>query len=242
MSEPAFGRRPAPDSRDKPFRFGLMLDPLREQFFPKGLPEGARHYRPGPVLDQLSTGTCVAHAWTSRFNGAPTMQKLPFGPYDLYRKIVLNDEFTDNDFEATASDDQLQSGTSVRGGAKTGQALGYVKNYLWTTDVEDVRAWHLAGFGTVVLGTWWKTDMLDADSHGIVHVSGLNEGGHSYVTTGWNDRLRYNGRYVRACRCQNSWGSGWGQKGRFWILADDLQKLISDDGECCAPTEQRVTP
>lgn len=217
-----------------------LLDPLTQDFFPTGLPEGARHYRPGPVLNQGSTGTCVAHAWTGRANAAPIMQKLAGTPFDLYREIVLLDEWSDNDSEATAPDAELQSGTSVRAGAKAVQKRGILKSYLWATSVEDVRAWHLAGFGGIVFGTSWMTGMMDTDAHGVVHATGGVEGGHSYESTGWNDRLRYNGRYVRACRGQNSWDRDWGENGRFWILEDDLAKLIADDGEACAPTEQKL--
>jgi C1A family cysteine protease len=36
---------------------------------------------------------------------------------------------------------------------------------------------------------------------------------------------------------QNSWGKGWGQKGRAWITFNDLEALIEDYGEACVATE-----
>ena len=238
---PPLGRRHAPDDRDKRYPMRLMLDRVSE-FFPRGLPPGTRHYRQGPVLDQGNTGTCVAHGWAGWSYGAPIMTK-PSAfpkPYDLYREIVKVDEYDDNDFEATAPDDQLQLGTSVRGGAKVLQSQGHVANYLWAESVEDVRAWHLAGFGGVVLGLNWTKDMFEPDVHGVIHYTGPVAGGHCIKTTGWKDDFHYNGRIVPAVRILNSWGTSWGDGGRAWILADDFAKLLADDGEACAAVEQKV--
>lgn len=220
----------------------LRLDPLREQFFPQGLPPGNRHYFSGPILDQGETGTCVAHGFTSKVNAAPIMQKLPISTYDLYRKIVGVDEWAENDVEATAPDSQLQSGTSVRAGAKTLVSMGYAQNYLWAESAGDVRAWMLAGFGGVVMGTTWRSGMMRTDAEGFVSFSGSDVGGHAYYINGWNDRVLHNGKRIAAARGQNSWGRAWGQSGRFWIAMEDLEKAIADRGEACALTEQRVGP
>lgn len=218
----------------------LRLDPLRQVFFPEGIPPGNRHYWSGPILDQGNTGTCVAHGWTAKVNAAPIMQKMALTPYDFYRRIVQVDEWADNDYEATAPDSDLQSGTSVRAGAKTLVTLGYAKSYLWAESAADVRAWILAGFGGVVIGVNWYTGMMSTDGEGFLTVSGRPEGGHCVYLNGYNDKVRHNGRTVAAARGQNSWGKDWGQKGRFWIDVDSLQRLIAEDGECCALTEVRI--
>lgn len=237
---PGFGRLVAPDERDKQFPMRLMLDPLRDQFFPRGIPPGNRHYFSGTVLDQGETGTCVAHGWTAKVHAAPIMQKMSVTPYDFYRRIVAIDEWSDNDFEATAPDSQLQSGTSVRAGAKMLVQLGYAKQYLWAESAEDVRAWILAGFGGVVMGTWWTNTMMNTDAEGFVSYTGSRVGGHAWYINGWNDKVRHNGVNVPAARAQNSWGMAWGQKGRFWITRDDLERAISENGEACALTEQKA--
>jgi len=242
-----FGRRFIPDARDAEFSVRRRLDPLRAEFFPKGLPPGTRHYRQQAPLDQGNTGTCVAHAWAGWAYGAPLMTKrtaLPT-PYNLYREIVAIDEWDDNDHEATAPDDELQSGTSVRAGVQVLRKRGHVANFLWATDVEDVRAWHLAGFGGMVLGTWWTTGMDRPDADGVMHYTGSQLGGHAYKTAGWTDTLRVRSstlRIRRAARVLNSWGPSWCQGGRAWVLDEDLQKLIDDQGECCAAVEQPVAP
>ena len=245
--EYGLGRRPAPDERDRRFGANLVLDPLLDQFFPRGLPEGTRHYRQGPVLDQGSTGTCVGHAWCGWAYGAPLMTKPAQidSPFNLYRQMVAIDEWADNDHEATAPDSGLQSGTSVRAGVRVLQRQGRVKSYVWMTKVEQVRAWHLAGLGGVVLGTDWTHTMFYPDGDGVIRYQNRVVGGHAYKTTGWTDTLKVRFstlRTLRAARILNSWGRGWGQNGRAWLPEDDLQRLIDAQGECCAATEQLVQP
>lgn len=238
-----FGRKVAIDPRDLNYPMSLKLAPAMEQFFPRGIPPGARHFLPAPpIIVQGNTGTCVAHGCTSYINAPPYMQKLPVTPFNFYRRVVGHDEFPENDFEATAPDAQLQYGTSVRAGVEELRAMGYVKNYLWAQSTEDARGWMLAGLSGLIGGFNWKTDMMDTDTSGFVHYSGNVEGGHCFYIGGWNDHLRYNGRYVRAARCQQSWPLPWGQGGRFWILEDDLAKMLQDQGELAAPTEVRVEP
>lgn len=243
-TERSFGRLHAPDARDADFSMRLALDPLIAKYFPKGLPEGTRHYQPGPRRDQKSTGTCVSHGVTLRIESAPVMQPLPqkLTPYDLYRKIVLLDEFPGNDKEATAPDSGLQSGTSVRAGLKAGQQLGCFPTYLWAQSVDDVRAWHLAGFGGVVLGLNWKSSMMDTDNEGFIRYTGSVEGGHCVASTGWTDTIKHRGKLTKAIRIQNSWALPWGDKGsgRAWMAVEDFAQALADQGEAGAPTEIKV--
>lgn len=224
------GRRVAPDARDANFPMRLMLDPLRAQFFPRGLPTGTRHYQNGPVLDQGPTGTCVAHAWAGWSQGAPLMIKPTpeMQPFPLYDRIVQVDEWSDNDH-----DTERQFGTSVRAGAKILAQEGHIKQYLWAESVEDIRSWHLAGFGTVVLGLTWYERMMATDKDGFARVGGGVVGGHAFKTTGWSDERN-------AARCRNSWGRGWGQNGQFWLSRADLEVLLADYGEACAAVEQKI--
>lgn len=236
------GRLVAKDERDVPMR--VALQPTMAAAFPLGVPEGSRHYKPGKILNQGNTGTCVGHGWTGKFHGAPIMQQLPqnMTPFDFYRMLVLFDEYRDNDSEATAPNSGLQYGSSVRGGAKAAVKLGIIGGYVFTTNVEEVRAWHLTGKGGVVLGITWKSNMMNTDADGFINFSGNVEGGHCVCSTGWSDTVKKNGKIVRAIRLQQSWGLPWGDdgKGRMWMSEDDLAAALADDGECCAATEIRL--
>lgn len=230
------------DQRNRNFPLTLVLDRARE-VFPTGAAPGARHYPTiySPVLAQGLTGTCTAHGATSLIEGAPIMQKRPMSPFDLYRLIVMNDSWRENDRESTAEPDQMQFGSSSIAVMKTLQQLGYIKSYLWATNAEQCRQWHLLA-GVMCFGIAWKTEMMETDSSGFIRYRGQVEGGHFVKTTGWNDFVKYNGRRVPAVRIQNSWDKTWGQRGRCWMLMDELQNAIQDDGDAVAPTELRVKP
>lgn len=227
-----FGRLIAPDPDDKKYPMRAALRPVR-------VPQ-ERYYaaaRPLPY-DQGETGTCVAHAWAAFLACAPLMCRDTPNPYDLYRKIVLNDEFRGNDREALPSvpNSNLQFGSSIRGGAKTLQAMGNVKSYVWAKNADEGAMWLLSGHGTLVLGTDWFWDMGTPDARGYVNIGGGAVGGHAYLAIGYS-------RVKMAFRCLNSWGREYGQSGRFWVRHADMDKLIKlPDAEMCAAVEQYVPP
>jgi C1A family cysteine protease len=239
-----FGRRFVADPRDRRFTLGERgLNEIRERFFPRGIPTGSCHFMSGAVLNQGNTGTCVAHATKAKMAAAPIMQALPnnMSVFDLYRLIVVADEFGDNDFEAQQPDTNLQFGTSIRGAAKSCRSLGLIEEYLWAESSEDARAYIMTRQGGLVAGFNWRSGQMDTDSEGFVSYTGSVEGGHAFYINGWSDKVRRGGKYVRAARAQNSWGTEWGQKGRFWIVEDDLHRMIQEEGELCAMREIRLS-
>lgn len=195
-----------------------------------------RYYKTGPSLpmNQGSTGTCVAHAWRGFLMAAPMMTRDAPDPYEMYRKIILLDEWTDNDHEATAQNiSALQSGTSVRAGVKLLQDSGHIESYVWAASAEDCARWILTR-STVVMGTDWTSGLDHPDPRtGRVQVTGPVLGGHAWLLTGYN-------RLTGLFRAMNSWGPTWGLKGQFYISYDDLDLLIRREGEACAAVEQRV--
>lgn len=230
MVQQAFGRRAAPDVNDKKYPMRMLLRPTtipKSRYYPSGvqLP-----------LNQGNTGTCVAHAWTGFMSAAPLMVKPLPSPFALYKKIVLLDEWDDNDHEATAPIDQLQFGTSVRAGVKHLQTAGHIKSYLWALNADDAALWLLTGKGSIVLGTNWYWDMGDTDGVKPVSLTGGLAGGHAFLCLGYS-------RVTKQFRCVNSWGREYGHVGRFWIRHADMERLIArESGEACAAVEQLVAP
>lgn len=227
---PGFGRIAAPDTRDRayPMRAAMRAMPLKR----------FRTYNIGRQLplDQGDTGTCVAHAWTGFLLASPLQCRNAMTPFDLYRGLVLKDEFPENDIEASYPNDQLQYGSSVRGGAKYLVERGYVKSYVWAESADDMARWILGDRGTVVMGTNWYWDMsTPRPKDEVVELSGGIAGGHAWLVVGYN-------AITRLFRCLNSWGSAFGEGGRFTVRHDDMDRLIHEDGEACAAVEQLVTP
>jgi len=187
-------------------------------------------------LNQLQTGTCVAHAWFNFLRCAPiqTVKDVP-EPYDLYRQIVLLDEWADNDFEATAPDEQLQSGTSVRAGAEAVMKLGRLKSYVWAFSLQPALEFVLTQ-GPVVLGINWYDSFEKPDAQGMITIKPRARvlGGHGIL---WRGADTQRGLALLS----NSWGDEWGVSGECYLPFRDLDRLIHEDGECCTALDQRVT-
>jgi hypothetical protein len=225
MSGPAYGRIPAPDPRD--------AEHLMRSLMPRvvALQSVDWKMRYG-VLDQGQTGTCVGHGFKHKLMLGPMEQTGPRTrptAFSIYDSSIVIDEFPENDYDIAR-----QMGTSVRAGAKVLKALGYIKEYSWSTTVDDVLAW-LCTRGPVVIGVNWYSSMEEPDTEGIIRI-GLGAqvaGGHCVALS------RYD--HVRGLiGGPNSWGRSWGVNGRFWLPCSDLARLLREDGEVCAADEIRV--
>lgn len=209
------GRIAAPDERDYRHLMAVALPtdaPLIHSF----------SYRRGPILDQGSTPSCVGHGWRAWLNGAPIRQKSGPSALDLYRAAQQVDEWEGEDYE----------GTSVRGGAKVLQALGFISSYIWAFDEPTVKRWLLMQKGGVVIGVNWYSAMFHPDEAGFLSLSGSLAGGHCVWVRGYNE-------HRDAYHIQNSWSSAWGQNGQAWLRATDLSRLLVEGGECCCGVEVR---
>jgi len=181
-------------------------------------------------LDQGDTGTCVGHGWRNFLRCAPiqTSAKSP-SAFDIYRGAVLLDPWPENDGEAKLPDNSsgMDSGTTVRAGAKALQNLGRLASYAWAFSLTPAVNWVLTK-GPVVLGTDWHEDMFSPNSKGVVDIGGEIAGGHCYLLRGVDTK-------TRMARCTNSWGNSWNPvlKGDFLIDFDSLDALIRVGGEVC---------
>ena len=230
---PGFGRRFAPDDRDRGYLMRRMLAAPHEQALP-----ARKTWRLAPTaLDQGQTGTCVGHAWRNFLRCAP-LQTDRTGPsaFDIYRAAVLKDEWADNDDENQLPDNDsgLDAGTSVRAGAEAVTEAGLLKSYVWSFSLQPVVEWVLTQ-GPVVLGTNWYSSLSRPDAEGIARISANARvvGGHAYLLRGVDTRRALG-------TCSNSWGDSWGKSGEFLLPLQDLERLITEDGEACSAVEQRM--
>jgi hypothetical protein len=124
-------------------------------------------------------------------------------------------------------------GTSVRAGAKVLQDWGYIDQYVWAWDINDLIEGVLY-LGPVVLGTNWYSGMFEPDpkTH-IVKPSGGIAGGHAYEIYVVN-------KNTGLARIKNSWGIDWGDRGTALISFEDVERLLSEDGEACIAFEKKV--
>jgi hypothetical protein len=186
-------------------------------------PPRSYSWRVPSVLDQGQEGACVAFAWTHELNARPVVNGYDAAfAQTLYREAQKLDEWPGEDY----------SGTSVLAGAKAVQARGYIAEYRWAFNLDDLIL-SLGYAGPVVLGLNWYTGMMNADAEGVIRPSGQVEGGHSVCAYGVNV-LR------REVRIVNSWGPSWGKGGFCTISFDDLDRLIHEQGEMCIPVGRQA--
>lgn len=211
------GRKFAPDPRDTNYPLKAVL--------PK---KATRTYRywwrdtKRTPLDQGNTGTCVGHGWAHFIvNGPVTAQEAD--PFAIYDHATTVDEWAGNEGDRSF-------GTSVRAGAKAVQALhpGRITEYRWAGSLGEIVTC-LLEVGPVVVGTVWTESMSSPSPDGFIHPNGDVVGGHCYLLDGVSTG-------AKKLRILNSWGQ-WGQRGGAWIEFEDMERLLSADGEACIAIE-----
>lgn len=229
------GRLHAPDDRDCLYPLQLVLDrlsPVRR----------TRPWRRPRVLDQGQTSTCVGHGWRGWFESEPTIHGPEDGPdaFAIYRRAVLLDDFASNDGDATAPQDQLQSGSTVRAGAQAMQERGLIGSYVWATNARQIADFVTREAGSpVVVGTNWYESMFSPDSAGRIRIAGPIAGGHCWYVLWWDGRHFWG---------VTSWGQSFGVTdgdgigGVFKLTAQQLGRLLRESGEACCGVELIVRP
>lgn len=222
----ALGRRYAPDARDRAHRMRALVraERVRE----------SRHWYVGPVLDQGDTPQCVGYACRQLLASSPLTERgwqrvlrpgerLPTAA-QIYHGAQQNDEWDGQDYD----------GTSARGALKWLARRGLIDAYVWGFSLEEVLAFVLRR-GPVLVGTEWFTGMDEPDERGYLRPTGTPRGGHEWLVCGVSHERR-------AVRMVNSWGEGWGERGRAWVAFDDLEYLVFGlDGDAVSALERGVT-
>lgn len=107
---------------------------------------------------------------------------------------------------------------------------GLIIGYYWTGKADYIARAVMQDVGPVLLGLYWRRSMDAPMPDGSVSVDGPKVGAHCVLVVGYDSRRG-------AFRCLNSWGAGWGQRGRFWISYPDMQRLLDEGGEACLPVK-----
>lgn len=212
---PALGRLYVPDARD--FRVSAYVDLTRWPTVRR------RRWTVGMVLDQGRTNSCVGQGWKQWQQTTPVVFNNGGSAWDIYTRAKLVDEWANND--------NTDTGTSVRAGAKVQQQDGRLGTYAFAQTLDEINHWILTR-GPVVIGTLWYKNMYFPDSTGLVMPTGAIMGGHCYLAYGTD-------RDTELVECVNSWGLGWGKMGRFTIKYTALDYLLHNQGEAVVAMEKR---
>lgn len=220
------GRRVAEDPRDRNY----MMQPVITARTYKNW------YTPYPIYDQGNTAQCVAYSGVRFLTSSPVPNERKAKLFeadrglflDIYKECLSVDEWPGED---------LENGTSIRALMKTLKRRGYITEYRWAYDVETVIQ-QVINHSPVVMGTDWYMNMfMPHNEHGYLDCSGEFAGGHAWVIVGANRQRENPDGTEGAVRMINSWGDGWGQRGKAWITFGDLAKLIAAQGEAAIAIE-----
>lgn len=191
-----------------------------------------KHHEPAPTptdhapsweltvqLDQGDTPHCVGFGWAGWVDATPVP-----GIYQNADAHALYYECKVIDGEPRA-----ETGSTVRSGALAVRARGRLAAFAFARNTAEIDDW-VNNHGSVVVGTNWTEDMFHPDADGYVRPTGAVAGGHCYLLL---DVLDSEDAYL----FQNSWGSAWGNSGRFKIKRSDFAGLLDTDGEACCAAE-----
>jgi len=173
-------------------------------------------------LDQGPDGACTGFAVSHEAAARPKeIQGITYDTaFAVYERAKEIDEWPGEDYD----------GSSVLAAMKAGVEQGWYEEYRWAFGEADL-AWAVGHCGPAVLGINWYSDMFDPDENGFVKPTGHVAGGHAILCNGYSYTKRI-------YRLHNSWGPNWGIDGHVFITAEDMDKLLKEQGEACIPTKR----
>jgi hypothetical protein len=129
--------------------------------------------------------------------------------------------------DARTADGRNSEGTFLLTAARIGKRYGLLGGYRFINSLGDVLS--ALQHHAVVLGGPWYSSFDEPASDGLVAVekNARPRMGHAYTV----DELDVERRRVG---CTNSWGTGWGLAGRFYLSWDALRFLLICGGEATA--------
>jgi hypothetical protein len=172
-------------------------------------------------LNQGNIGACVGFSWAHELVARPTVLNASYNSaMQIYKDAQKIDEWAGESYE----------GTSVLAGAKVMKSLGWLHEYRWAFNVNDLIL--AVGYkGPAVLGIPWYDGMFSPDNEGIIRPTGPVVGGHAILCNGVSLKKQL-------FRLHNSWGVFWGHNGDAFISFDNMAKLLSEHGEACIPVKR----
>lgn len=198
-----------------------------------------RHERHVPVFDQGDLGSCTGNAAvgcmaTGRFHATVDASDAAWllsldeaAARECYSRATLLDPF-DGSYPP---DDTGSTGLAV---AKVLHQVGAISGYRHAFGIDQALSALMAG--PVIVGTAWWSGMYEPAASGLARRSGRPEGGHEYVMDEYAAPGFPYGPLSRIAAqplvgFTNSWGSGWGASGRFYLPVSDFARLLADQGD-----------
>ncbi len=214
------------DSRSKSFAFNTAGLTIISVVHPRHI----------GILNQGSIGSCTGNAGIGALGTDPLFSTtLPSSRYTLNETgaihLYSDAEIIDGS-GAYPPNDNGSCGLSI---GKALKAAGLISGYTHTFTLDD--ALKALTVTPIIVGINWYDGMFTPDKDGRVHITGSIAGGHEIVAReidAPNQRVWFD----------NSWGTGWGVNGRFYLTFTDFGTLLSQSGDVMAftPISTTTTP
>jgi len=180
----------------------------------------------GNHLDQGREGACVGMGLTNAMRYEPNIGDLQkydehFAITQIYWEAQKNDPFPGGEYPGASP---RMGGTSLLEGAKQLKRLGLIKSYRWAFSIDELIL-GLGYFGVAVVGIPWYSRMSEPESDGRIRIGGQIEGGHCL------DTIQYN-KNSGKLRLAQTWGMEHGDRGEVYIMIDEMDRLLHEQGEC----------
>lgn len=194
-------------------------------------------------LNQGQEGRCVEFGICHELASRPVMIPIDvvndiLAGKKIYWPAQQDDEWPGGSYPGASP---FYEGTSVLSGMKVAASLGFYIEYRWGLDAKDLAL--MIGYkGPAVLGINIYTGMMQTDAEGFLNITGRIEGGHGImchsvkIVRNSDRSVNYDKSYFWLW---NSWGEGWGQNGRAKVRWNDMERLISEQGEVALPMTRR---
>jgi hypothetical protein len=214
-----------PQSRLFPYRGPRRADPV-----------SVRHQAHIGILDQGNVGACTGFAGvrclaTGRFwptlDGSDRYQPTHDGAMALYSRATEVDPYRGQYPPQDTGSDGLSIAKVL---TEAGEIVGYEHAFTVAQAVAALQE------RPVITGTVWLEEMFSPDANGMVHPAGAVAGGHEYCGDEYvRAGDRFGTRQVVATEptvgFSNSWGTGFGDAGRFYMTVAAWAGLLDQDGD-----------
>jgi hypothetical protein len=175
-------------------------------------------------FDQGREGACVGYALGHELAARPAEVKNitdKFLKQDIYWEAQKIDPWEGGVYPEA---NPRYEGTSVLAGVKIVKNLGFIEEYRWAFNIDDIL-YGIGHNGPAVFGIPWYYDMYFPNEKGFIKPTGKLSGGHAILGRAISVKKGY-------ITLRNSWGKNWGKNGDCYITFEDLEYLLNQSGEC----------